>query len=110
MAFWTMRSSSRGTWGSRSCELAEGIAFDVLHHDEVEVALPAELVDLRHVRGADRGGQPSFLEEHLAPLGVARDVSGQDLDRDGTPKDRVLRLPDHAHSALADFLDQAVVR
>ena len=43
-------------------------------------------------------------------LRIARDVVGQELQRDEAVQARVLGLVDHAHAAAAQLLDDAVVR
>jgi hypothetical protein len=59
---------------------------------------------------AQRGQQLGLALEARQPLGVPGEVLGQDLDRHVAAERRVLGAPDHTHPALADLLDQAVVK
>ena len=52
-----------------------------------------------------------YDEEALAGLALlAEEIDRQDFDGNGAAEDGVLRLPHHAHPALADLLDEPVVR
>ena len=42
-------------------------------------------------------------------IGIGGESLGQDLDRHFAVEGGVQRLPDHAHAALADLLDQPIV-
>jgi hypothetical protein len=76
-------------------------AVDEPHRDiELAVDLPG-LVDRDHVRVVDRRSEHRFALEALAELAVAREVVGDQLQRDG-PRERDLGRPVHtAHAALA---------
>ena len=62
------------------------------------------------MRVADLRSELGFLQEHLPSLLVPRNVGRKDLDSDGAIEDRILGHPHDTHAALADFLDEAVVR
>ena len=84
--------------------------LDILHDDEIEAALAAELMDLGDVGITERGSEPRLVEEHAPTVLVAGDIGRQHLDRDDSTEDHVLGLPHHTHSALADLLGESVVR
>ena len=57
-----LRDLSRGH-GAAAEHSIQRLAIDVLHDDEVEVAVAAKLVDLNHVGMAHRRGSSSFVQE-----------------------------------------------
>jgi hypothetical protein len=57
-----------------------------------------------------RGGSLSFAFKTGQRMRVARNLIGQEFERNKTMKARVFRFVDHAHPAAADFLDNTVVR
>jgi hypothetical protein len=67
-------------------------------------------IDGGDVGVVQRGQQLGLAVEARQPLGLARHVGRKHLDRDLAVEGGVLGLPDHAHPALADLLDQAVVQ
>ncbi len=75
-------------------------AGDVLHDDEVDVALAPDRVDRDDVRVIERGRGPRLVEETAGRLAVAR--GRQHLDRDGAVQDGVARPVDGAHAPLAE--------
>src|SRR5262245_40689785 len=87
----------------------ERLSLDVLHDDEVDIALAPELVHLDDVAVAHGSCQPRLVEEHAPALLVEGEIRGQDLDGDGAVENGVFGLPNHTHPTLADLLDEAVV-
>lgn len=51
-------------------DLAEIVAFDKLHRDEVGLADLAEIVDLDDVGVVEHRGESGFIEEHLDKFGI----------------------------------------
>ena len=80
----------------------ERLAFQVLHHQEVDAVLVADVVkgaDMRVVQAGDGAG---FALEALAKFRVGGQVGRQNLDGDGAVEARVFRAIDLAHAAGAD--------
>jgi len=86
------------------------LACDELHGQEVDAPLRVQAVDRGDPRVVDRGEEPRLALEARQPLGVAGEDLGEDLDRHLAPESGVRRLPHHAHAALADLFDQAVLQ
>jgi len=86
------------------------LAFDALHRDE---DLPVGLVDLEYradVGVAERGRRLGLMEEPRAGRSIARPLRRQELERHYPFELEVLGLVDDAHAALAELLDDPVVR
>ena len=85
-------------------------AVDEAHGDvELAVDLP-RLVDGDHVRVIDRGGEHRLALEALAELAVAREVLGDQLQRDGALERDLSRAIDDAHATLAGDAVDLVAR
>jgi hypothetical protein len=89
--------------------LFEALAFEELHHDEVQPAVLVDFVNRADVRMIERGGKLRFPQETLARLFVGDQFGGQNLDGDDAPQAGVLRLIDLALTAFADFFEQLVM-
>ncbi len=98
--------------------LREVLALDQLHHQEAQRSVPlsrtrrrglVELVDRGDVRMIQRRQHAGFALEALQTFAVGSELVGQQLDRDVAAETGVTGAPHHAHAALADLLDQAVV-
>ena len=90
-------------------DLGEGVALDVLHHDERPAV--GELREVEHagdVLVAHQVDRAGLGEEPLEQLGAARARVQQDLDRDPAADRRVHREVDPAHAALAEQARDAV--
>ena len=73
-----------------------------MRHDEVVRAVDVpDVVDAADVRMVQRGDGPRLAFETRAQIGIAGDVTRQDLDRDGAIEARVAGLVDLAHPACA---------
>ena len=79
----------------------ERLPFEVLHDDEVQVAVTADVMNRADMRMRNRGNRPRLALEARAKLRVARDVPGQDFDRHRPVKARVTRFVHVAHAAGA---------
>ena len=85
-------------------------AVDEAHGDvELAVDLP-RLVDGDHVGVVDRGGEHRLALEALAELAVAREVLGDQLQRDGALERDLGRAIHDAHATLAGHAVDLVAR
>ena len=82
-------------------ELAQVLALDVLHGDEVRPVVDADVVDVRDVRVVEGRGGARLALEPLAVDLVDGQLRGQHLDRDGAVEPRVPRPVDLPHAAGA---------
>ncbi len=89
--------------------LRQVLARDQLHGNEARIVDRLQAVDLGDVRVVQRGQQLGFALEAGEPLGIGGERLGQHLDRHLAVERGVHGAPDHAHAALADLLDEAVV-
>ncbi len=78
------------------------LALEILHDEERDVLLSADVVKRADVRVIKLGNRSRFLLETLAKLHILRGMRGQDLDCDDAVKPRVARFVDLAHAARAD--------
>jgi hypothetical protein len=79
-------------------------------HDNVRAAvLLADVMNGADVRMIQSGGRPGLALETLQGVGVAGEFVRQEFESDETVQARVFGLVDHAHSAAAQLLDDAVV-
>ncbi len=81
-----------------------------LHGDEGLAVLLANVVDGADVGVIQSGCGLGFALEAGEGLRVAGNFLGQKLERDETVKPRVFGFVDHAHTAAAQLLENAVVR
>ena len=77
--------------------IRERLALQVLHHQEVDAVLAADVVEDADVRMAQRRDRAGLALEALASL-LRRRVRGQDLDGDDSLEARVAGPVDLAHS------------
>ena len=80
----------------------ERVAVQILHDQEVNAILIADVVQGTDVRMIQRGDRASFLLETLACLRIIGQVRGQDLDGDRTIEPGVSRLVDLTHPTSPD--------
>ena len=90
-------------------EVAQGTAPDHFHHDGLAIAALEDLEDCDDARMVEGGEQLRLAAEALERLRVVRNLVRQELQRDAAPEPRVLRRVNHAHSACAQTLDDAVL-
>jgi hypothetical protein len=86
------------------------LARYVLHGDEDGAVGFTRIVNRDDVGVVQGRGGFGFLYEAQPVLGVGVSVGRQDLDGDQTIQVRVTGFVDFAHAALAQLLDDAVVR
>ena len=78
--------------------VGQRLALQVLHDQEVGLALPADIEDGADVGMAQRGDRLRFPLEPRLPLGVGGDMRGQDLDGNGSLQPSVGRFIDLTHA------------
>ena len=78
------------------------LALQQLHHQEVDVTLPADVVEGADVRVIQARDRPGLAREAGESLGILRHVRRQDLHGDVTPEPGVPRPVDLAHPSRAD--------
>ena len=88
--------------------MGQRLAFQVLHHQEVDAVLVADIVERADVRMAQARNGLGFAVETLARLRIARKMRGQNLDGDDAVKPRIARPVDLAHASGADRRDDLV--
>ena len=88
--------------------LRERFSFHQLEHQVARVADDLESVDPGDVGVRQRSEQARLAFETRQPLGVARELQRQRLDRDVTTESRVLRAIHLAHAAGAERGDDLV--
>ena len=90
--------------------LVQRLARDVLHGDEVEAVIAGDIVNGDDVGVIQRRGRFCLLHEAPLALSVRDFLRRQDFDGDKAIEVRVPGFVNHAHPALAQFLDDLVVR
>jgi serine/threonine protein kinase len=89
--------------------LLQRLPFQHFHDDELSSVQLTDVVDRANVRVIHRGRRAGLADVALdAPRALSRLIR-EKLQGNIAMKARVLRLPDHTHSAFTDLLDQAVV-
>ncbi len=106
MASVSTRSSGRPSSGIRS---RKRLAVDQLEREERDAAGFFDRVDRDDIRVIERRGGPRLAIEPLAPVRIARQLAGQDLERDPPLQPRVVGEVDLAHPAFANELNDPVV-
>src|ERR1700686_3065373 len=85
-------------------------AVQKLHgQEEMAVFLP-NLMDRADIGMVEGGSGASFASETLQCLRILRHIVGEKFKGDKSAQRDVFRLVNHAHTAPAEFLDDAVVR
>jgi putative YphP/YqiW family bacilliredoxin len=69
----------------------------------------ADVVESADVRVVQRRGDPRLPPEPIERFGVGRELVGQELQRDLTPKPRVFGAINNAHAAGAEPFEDAIV-
>ena len=86
-----------------SCEpLGQRLALEILHDQEVNPVLAADVMERADVRMIQRGDGARLTLEALASLGIVGDLRRQDLDRHVPTEPGVAGAVDLAHPARAE--------
>jgi hypothetical protein len=88
----------------------ERLALQKLHGDEGLALVLVDVVDRADVGVVEGGAGLGLALEPLQGDGVAEELLGQELQRDGPVEAGVLGLVDDTHAAAANLLEDAVVR
>ena len=83
-------------------------AAEVLHDDEVGVAVLAPVVDADDIRALQTGGRLRLLLEARGERGIARILRQHDLDGHGAVEHLVLSAVHGGHASVADLVLQKV--
>ena len=84
-------------------QLAQRLAIDKLHRDEMHAFSFANLIDVSDVRMIQRGRGLRLLNEAPHSIGVSREIRRQNFERDIAIELVVARAKHFAHSARADL-------
>ncbi len=89
--------------------LAQRLAIDELHRDEVRAIGFTNLVDVRDVRMIEGRGRLCLANEAFHPFAIRGNLGRQKLQRNFTIEFCVLRQINLTHSARTDFGKDAIV-
>ena len=89
--------------------LAQRPAFDELGGDVIRPISLADLINRENVRVIQRRCRPRLSLEAAHPLGLSRELRGQQLERDLAPELHILRQVHFAHAAHAQQRHDRVV-
>src|SRR5262249_54286255 len=85
------------------------LAIEELHgHEEQALAGLAEIEETHRVRVLELRAGLGLVDEAANPLGILGDLGVQNLDGDNAVDGNLAGLVDHAHSALADAINDLV--
>ena len=87
---------------------AQRFAVDHLHRDEVQTAGVTDLVDRADVRMVERCCGASFADHAPASIGIVRELTRQQFQRNVAPECRIVRAIHLPHSAGAERRDDLV--
>src|ERR1700675_767807 len=87
----------------------ESLAFQIFHHQEKSTLVLANFVNGAGVGMIQSRGGARLTPEALERLGSVRHAVWQKLERSGALELDVLGVIDNAHSAAADFFQDAVM-
>jgi hypothetical protein len=87
---------------------AEILAIDILHGEKELAVEFAEVVDAANIWVGDLTGDFHFIAEAVEGLGIVGGVDGKKLEGNGLAEDEIVGAVDLAHTALAEFGDDAV--
>ena len=95
--------------GAACDSVGQRLTGNVLHGYEADAIMFLQTVDRGDVGVVQSGQQLGLTLETGEAVGICRESLGQEFDRSLAVERSVDSLPDHAHPALADLLDQAVM-
>src|SRR5215510_10147582 len=88
--------------------MAHCFPFDELGHNEAPPLDFADFIDSDDVRMVERRGRARFLLEAPHTFGVARELGGQQLDRNLAAQSSIVREPDFAHPAATQWRQDSI--
>ena len=88
--------------------LGERLPFQILHDEEIDAVFAPNVMKRADVRVVQRRNRTRFAFQTLAELGVIREVSGENFERDDAIETGVLGFVSLAHTAGTDGLDDFV--
>ena len=95
---------------ARGDEVLQRGAVEEFHCDKGAAVVFADVVDGADVGMIQRGGGACFTFEAFERLWVVGEIVGEKFEGDEAAEARVFGFVDHAHSATAEFFDDAVMR
>ena len=90
-------------------DVLERGAFHEFHNDEGATVMILNVVNGANVGMVESGGGAGFALETFESLWVVGDVVGEEFESDEAAELGVFGFVDDAHSAAAEFFDDAVV-
>jgi hypothetical protein len=94
----------------RPDQLAQRLALDVFHGDIVNAVLLIDVVYVNDVGMIQGRGRLSFLDKSSFAFGVSDLLRRKDLQGNRTGEVSIPGLVDHSHPALAQLVEDLVVR
>ena len=96
-------------WSGREA-ISKRLALQVLHNQEVEAVMTADVVERADVRMIESGNRAGLALETTAELQIGADVPSQNFDRDGPLQAGISRTIHLTHAAGAQGGDDLVNR
>ena len=91
-----------------SSRVAKRLAFEVLHHQEVDTVLTPNVVQRADVRMIQSSDGARFALKSLAHVRIGCDMRGQHFDRHRATKTGVVGSVDLSHAACTEWRDDFV--
>ena len=91
-------------------DVLECRAVEKFHGDEGAAVIFTDVVDGADIRVIERGGGAGFTLEPIERLGIVSEIVGKKFESDEAAEASVFSFVDDAHSAAAEFFDDAVMR
>src|SRR5438132_1339703 len=82
--------------------IAQSVAVNVLHGDEMYTFALTDFVDVRDVRMIERGGGGGLLLETAHSISISSNFGRQNLQRDFAMEPQVFRQINFAHATFAE--------
>ena len=82
--------------------IAQSIAINVLHGDEMYAFALTDFVDVRDVRMIERGSGGGLLLEAAHSIPISSNLGRQDLQRDFAMQPQIFRQINFAHAPFAE--------
>ena len=85
-------------------------ALQPFHRHEMAAGVLSDIVNRANVRMIEGRGGAGLALEPFDRARILRQLLGEELQRDSTPQPRVFGQVDNAHAALAQLIQDAIVR